>query len=207
MDRRPRHTLPHVALSDVQYASDTEEIPYTGESLFQHLSKVNWKEKNYIFIQLVMSKPNFPSIQLTYPSSSGGLIGPSLCHLKSFWERERKSSGKMLPPLNRLDSDEYDGAGWIELCVRHCSFFFLGGRWSKREALLYSSAGCPLTKRALKNHFFSVLPSILFIFYPSLRLLSLSNHEGYYISWRQRSSSAQIIHQNFVQDAYSGERE
>lgn len=41
MDRRPRHTLPHVALSDVQYASDTEEIPYTGESLFQHLSKVN----------------------------------------------------------------------------------------------------------------------------------------------------------------------
>ncbi|EFX75429.1 hypothetical protein DAPPUDRAFT_250482 [Daphnia pulex] len=39
MDRRPRHTLPHVALSDVQYASDTEEIPYTGESLFQHLSK------------------------------------------------------------------------------------------------------------------------------------------------------------------------
>lgn len=39
MDRRPRHTLPHVALSDVQYASDTEEIPYTGETLF-HLSKV-----------------------------------------------------------------------------------------------------------------------------------------------------------------------
>ena len=33
MDRRPRHTLPHVALSDVQYASDTEEIPYTGENL------------------------------------------------------------------------------------------------------------------------------------------------------------------------------
>ena len=42
MDRRPRHTLPHVALSDVQYASDTEEIPYTGESLFQHLSKVKF---------------------------------------------------------------------------------------------------------------------------------------------------------------------
>ena len=41
MDRRPRHTLPHVALSDVQYASDTEEIPYTGETLL-HLSKVNW---------------------------------------------------------------------------------------------------------------------------------------------------------------------
>lgn len=40
MDRRPRHTLPHVALSDVQYASDTEEIPYTGETLL-HLSKVN----------------------------------------------------------------------------------------------------------------------------------------------------------------------
>lgn len=39
MDRRPRHTLPHVALSDVQYASDTEEIPYTGETLL-HLSKV-----------------------------------------------------------------------------------------------------------------------------------------------------------------------
>jgi hypothetical protein len=45
MDRRPRHTLPHVALSDVQYASDTEEIPYTGESLFQHLSKVKLKKK------------------------------------------------------------------------------------------------------------------------------------------------------------------
>lgn len=39
MGRRPRHTLPHVALSDVQYASDTEEIPYTGETLL-HLSKV-----------------------------------------------------------------------------------------------------------------------------------------------------------------------
>lgn len=39
-DKRPRHTLPHVALSDVQYSSDTEEIPYTGETLL-HLSKVS----------------------------------------------------------------------------------------------------------------------------------------------------------------------
>lgn len=38
---RNRHTLPHVALSDVYYASDTEEIPYTGETLL-HLSKVDF---------------------------------------------------------------------------------------------------------------------------------------------------------------------
>lgn len=37
-----RHNLPHVALSDVYYASDTEEIPYTGETLL-HLSKVSPK--------------------------------------------------------------------------------------------------------------------------------------------------------------------
>ena len=29
---RPRHALPHAALTDVHYASDTEEIPYTGEA-------------------------------------------------------------------------------------------------------------------------------------------------------------------------------
>ena len=36
---RSRLALPHAALSDVHYASDTEEIPYTGETLL-HLSKV-----------------------------------------------------------------------------------------------------------------------------------------------------------------------
>ena len=34
---RSRHVLaPHAALSDVQYSSDTEEIPYTGEPLPPH---------------------------------------------------------------------------------------------------------------------------------------------------------------------------
>ena len=40
---RVRHTLPHVALTDVYYASDTEEIPYTGETLL-HLSKVKMSD-------------------------------------------------------------------------------------------------------------------------------------------------------------------
>ena len=43
---RLRHALPHAALSDVHYASDTEEIPYTGEAPL-NLSKVL---ENYSFV-------------------------------------------------------------------------------------------------------------------------------------------------------------
>ena len=43
---RSRLALPHAALSDVHYASDTEEIPYTGETLL-HLSKVQVNSFRY----------------------------------------------------------------------------------------------------------------------------------------------------------------
>ena len=65
---RSRLALPHAALSDVHYASDTEEIPYTGETLL-HLSKVQRSTVQFSMMTSLLMSLSASSIQRTAESS------------------------------------------------------------------------------------------------------------------------------------------